>query len=100
MSSRRSTTIISINVNGVQIEGVEGVRSAVFQHFQSHFKVAMESRPVLGDLSFKTISVEDVADLILPFLLEEIKAVVYDCDSYKSPGEDETNIGFIKEFLC
>lgn len=69
-----STVIISINVKGVQIKGVEGARSVAFQHFQSNFKVAMESRPGLGDLSFKTISMKDVADLIIPFLLEEIEA--------------------------
>lgn len=79
---------------------MEGVRSVAFQHFQSNFKVAMESRPGLGDLSCKTIIMKDVVDLIIPFLLEEIKAPVWDCDSYKSPGQYGINIGFIKEFVC
>jgi hypothetical protein len=36
--------------------------------------------------------------LIKPFSLEEVKATVWDCDSYKSPGPDDINFGFIKDF--
>jgi hypothetical protein len=37
-------------------------------------------------------------DFIKPFLLEEIKAAIWDCDSYKCPGLDGINLGFFKEF--
>jgi hypothetical protein len=36
--------------------------------------------------------------LIKPFLVDEVKDVVWDCDSFKSPGPDGVNFGFIKEF--
>jgi hypothetical protein len=28
----------------------------------------------------------------------EVKAVVWDCDGFKSPGADDIHFGFIKEF--
>ena len=36
--------------------------------------------------------------LIKPFSLDEVKAAVWDCDSFKSPGPDGINFGFIKDF--
>jgi hypothetical protein len=36
--------------------------------------------------------------LIAPFFLEEIEAVVKASDGSKSPGPDEFNFAFIKEF--
>jgi Zn-dependent M16 (insulinase) family peptidase len=39
MSSRkRSNSIISLMVDGVQIEGVDEVRQTMFQHFHDHFQ--------------------------------------------------------------
>jgi len=36
--------------------------------------------------------------LIKPFSVEEVHALVWDYDSFKSPGPDGVNFGFIKEF--
>lgn len=47
----------------------------------------------------KSISAYQRADLIMPFLLEEIKEAVSDCDSYKSPGPDGNNPGFISKIF-
>lgn len=70
MSSRkRSNAIISIYVNGSQVEGVDVVRSSGFQHFHNHFKLVADARSVLGDLEFKSISENDWFDLTKPFLL-------------------------------
>ena len=33
-----------------------------------------------------------------PFFLEEVKQAIWDCDSFKSPGQDDINFGFIKQF--
>jgi len=99
MSSRkRSNSIISLLVDGVNIEGVEPVRQTVFQHFHSHFKRSPQARPEIGGLVFNTLSVAERDDLIKPFLLAEIKAAVWDCDSFKCPGPDGVNLGFFKEF--
>jgi hypothetical protein len=37
-------------------------------------------------------------NLIRPFSVDEVKNVVWDCDSYKSPGPDGVSFGFIKHF--
>lgn len=95
---RRSNVIISINVNGVQIEGVEGVRSAVFQHFKNHLKIAVTFRLRIGNLSFKSISEVEGLDLIKPFSSEEIKETMWDYDNFKNPESDGINLGFIKNF--
>ncbi|GAU30291.1 hypothetical protein TSUD_385120 [Trifolium subterraneum] len=99
MSSRRqSNTIISLQAIGRVVEGVEEVRWEVFQHFCNHFRKQTVSRPDMQGLSFKTISEDNSVELVKPFLLDEIKAAVWDCDSYKSPGPDGVNIGFFKDF--
>lgn len=36
--------------------------------------------------------------LIKPFSVDEVKAVVWDYDSFKSPSPDYINFGFIKDF--
>lgn len=39
MSSRkRLNSVISLSIDGVQIEGVDAARQTVFQHFQDHFQ--------------------------------------------------------------
>ncbi|CAJ2647905.1 unnamed protein product [Trifolium pratense] len=48
--------------------------------------------------SSESHTVAEVRSLTKPFSLEEVKAAVWDCDSYKSPGPDGINFGFIKDF--
>jgi hypothetical protein len=74
-------------VNGAVVEGVNPVHQAVFTHFKNHFRSDHVVRPTLGNLQFRQLSAD------------EVKAEVYDCDSFKSPGPDGINFGFIKNFL-
>jgi len=83
-SHKRSNAVISLNVNGVPIEGVPEVRHNVFQYFKNYFRRSQFIRPDIGGLVFNSISVEEGADLIQTFLLEEIKDAIWDCDSFKS----------------
>ncbi|MCH79613.1 cysteine-rich receptor-like protein kinase, partial [Trifolium medium] len=55
-------------------------------------------RPEVDGLQFSTLSLTEGGSLIKPFSVEEVKAAVWDCDSYKSPGPDGINFGFLKEF--
>ncbi|GAU51140.1 hypothetical protein TSUD_411890 [Trifolium subterraneum] len=70
---RRGNAISSLEVGSTILEGVAPIREAVVTHFASHFKVVRIDRP-------------------------EVKAAVWDCDSFKSPGPDGINFGFIKDF--
>jgi hypothetical protein len=44
------------------------------------------------------LSVIEAGNLIRQFTVEEVKQAVWDCDSFKSPGPDGINFGFIKQF--
>jgi len=44
------------------------------------------------------LSYTEGGGLTRPFIEEEVKAAVWDCDSFKSPGPDGVNFGFLKEF--
>ncbi|MCI34400.1 cysteine-rich receptor-like protein kinase, partial [Trifolium medium] len=87
-----------IQVDGVTLEGVEAIRQAVFLHFESHFKAPTVDRPGVDDLQFKRLNQVESVSLIKPFTEAEVKSAVWDCDSYKSPGPDGINFGFIKDF--
>jgi hypothetical protein len=88
MSGRRHHNSINmVSVDGLMVEGVHNVRSAVFHHFSTHFKSLGAVRPNIGGLQFRKL-----------FSQDEVKQAIWDCDSYKSPGPDGISFGFIKEF--
>lgn len=95
---KRSNSIIFLSADSVQIEGMDVVRQMVFQHFHDHFQRHLHVRPNIGGLVFKSLSDTEGAALIKPFLLDEIKAAIWDCDSYKCHGPDEINLDFYKDF--
>jgi hypothetical protein len=97
-SRRRQNTISSIQVEGVTLEGVPSIRQAVFTHFASHFKVRPVERPGVENLLFRMLSAVDRGSLTKPFSEAEVKAAIWDCDSFKSPGPDGINFGFYKDF--
>ena len=70
----------------------------MFNHFSSHFRSVAAERPSIENLNFNMLSVGQCRDLIKPFLVEEVKQAVWDCDSFKSPRPDGVNLGFIKDF--
>jgi len=97
-SRRRVNTISSIVVRGTVVEGVSNVRQVVYTHFSNHFRAPSVERPSTSDLNFRTLTYREGAAIIKPFPMEELKIAVWDCDSYKCPGLDGVNFGFIKEF--
>ena len=99
MSNRRRHNVINlVSVDGVSVEGVHNIRAAVFNHFSNHFKVVGANRPGVAGLPFRRLTYGEAGNLTEPFLLDEVKQTVWECDSYKSPGPDGICFGFIKEF--
>ncbi|GAU44755.1 hypothetical protein TSUD_246480 [Trifolium subterraneum] len=94
----RGNAISVIQADGVTLEGVTPIRQAVFSHFASHFKASNLDRPRVDNLKFKRLNHLECGSLIKPFSEAEVRAAVWDCDSYKSPGPDGINFGFIKDF--
>jgi hypothetical protein len=97
-SRRRGNAISVIQADGVTLEGVSPIRQAVFSHFASHFKALNMGRPGVGNLNFKQLSHVESVSLTKPLSEAKVKATVWDCVSYKSPGPDEINFGFYKDF--
>ncbi|CAJ2644440.1 unnamed protein product [Trifolium pratense] len=97
-SRRRRNSLSVIQVDGVMLEGVNPIRQAVFSHFESHFQAPNVERPGVDDLQFKRLNPVEIGGLTKPFSEAEVKLAVWDCDSYKSPGPDGINFGFIKDF--
>ncbi|PNX67917.1 cysteine-rich receptor-like protein kinase, partial [Trifolium pratense] len=97
-SRRRRNSLAVIQVDGVTVEGVNPIRQAVFSHFESHFQAPIVDRPGIDDLQFKRLNLVEIGGLTKPFSETEVKQAVWDCDSYKSPGPDGINFGFIKDF--
>lgn len=87
-----------MHVEGVRVKGVQNVRTTVFDYFSNHFKPLGVSWPSVEGLNFCKLSFADAGNLTKPFSQEEVKQAMWDCDSYKSPGPDDINFGFIKEF--
>jgi len=79
------------------MEGVQPIRNTIFMHFRNPFKATRVGWPDVGNLHFKTLTFQDGGRLVKPFSVDEVKAAVWDCDSFKSPGPDGVNFGFIKE---
>ncbi|MCH79622.1 cysteine-rich receptor-like protein kinase, partial [Trifolium medium] len=97
-SRRRGNDISSLQVGSNIVEGVASIRHAVVMHFTSHFETVSVVRPGVDNLIFKRLPQAEGSSLIKLFLMEEVKAAVWDCDSYKSPGPDGINFGSIKDF--
>jgi len=98
LGRRRQNHLHSIVVDGTIVEGVYPVRQTVFSHFANHFKRRGTEKVALNNLTFNTLSYTEGGGLTRPFTEEEVKAAVWDCDSFKSPGPDGVNFGFLKEF--
>ncbi|GAU46776.1 hypothetical protein TSUD_402880, partial [Trifolium subterraneum] len=94
----RRNAISVIQVEEVTLEGVDPIRQVVFSHFASHFKATNVERPRVGTLQFKRLNQLESSSLTKPFSEAEVKSTVWDCDSFKSPGPDGINFGFIKYF--
>jgi len=95
---RRHNNIHLVSADGGNVDGVHAIRAAVFIHFSNHFQSRDVVTPGVEGLNFRKLSFIEARTLTKPFCIEEVKQVVWDCDSYKSPGPDGVSFGFVKEF--
>ncbi|KAI5447832.1 hypothetical protein KIW84_015326 [Lathyrus oleraceus] len=93
----RRNNIVSLVTSRGRLEGVEEIKSEIFNHFKSRFTEPMEDRPTLDGLNFNVLSVEDRDLLEAPFQVDEIKEIVWLSDCDKSPGPDGFPLGFLKK---
>jgi hypothetical protein len=70
----------------------------VTTYFRNHFANVDRNRPLFDGIAFPMLTSDKVEELTAIFTIEEITAVVKECDGSKSPGSDGFNLSFIKEF--
>jgi len=95
---RRGNVISSLAVDGTIVEGVNLVLEAVYNQFSNHFLSVEAVRPSVEGMEFRRLEYGDGMSFVHAFSIEEVKAAVWDCDSFKSPGPDGIKLGFIKDF--
>lgn len=81
------------------MEEVAGVKIGILSIFSiTSRKTIGTGRSLSPDFTRKGISDQDNALLISPFCEEEIKEVLWSCESARSPESDGFNFEFFKEF--
>ncbi|KAL8544477.1 hypothetical protein ACS0TY_004874 [Phlomoides rotata] len=84
--------------NGRWSDSVEEVKRGINDHFEHHFRASVSSRPhLLIDIFPRSIDTCSNHFFTASITEEEVKAVVWACDSDKSPSPDRYSFGFIKE---
>ncbi|XP_058768560.1 uncharacterized protein LOC131642301 [Vicia villosa] len=68
------------------VDSVAEVKEEVLSHFANKFKEDVRGRPTLEGISFGVLSRDEKESLEKPFLEEEIKEAIWNCEGSKSPG--------------
>jgi len=72
------------------------VKNQLKNSSQKRFVESVDVKIGLDNITFPSLNESDNAMLIQSFSEEEIKDVVWDCESSKSPGPDGFNFSFMK----
>ena len=74
------------------------VKGEVLRFYKERFTGSRQIQLLLDNVPVPNINSEDNRALIKVIFMEEVKQVVWDCGSNKSPGPDGFNFSFFKEF--
>ncbi|PSR84913.1 Endonuclease [Actinidia chinensis var. chinensis] len=96
-SRYRKNFIGSVEVDGVMLEDPNLIKSAAIDYFSKLFDEETWTRPRLGGMAFGSLDATDRMTLEKTFLEEEIVRAIKDCSSFKAPGPDGFNLGFVKK---
>lgn len=80
---RRNNKKVSIQKDGVLLEGVDEIKREVKRVYEEIFRVRRCNRPVLDELTANQLEANDVMALEKEFTMEEIKEVRWNCDRNK-----------------
>ena len=85
-------------INRNWIEEPARIKEEVCQFYRRKFGEEDKERQTLEGISFEIISQSQNELLMQPFDEKEIRDIVWDCGSHKSPRPNGLNFKFIKEF--
>ena len=97
-SKRINNEVKGVLIDGSWVEDPIRVKEEVRRFFNNRFIEPEHCRPVLNDTRFHGIGLHHNEMSVTNFLEDEIRAVVWECGSEKSPGPDGLNFKFIKQF--
>ncbi|KAJ0623416.1 putative RNA-directed DNA polymerase [Helianthus annuus] len=84
-------------INGVWVTNPLAIKESLYEFFLHQFTEPMPVRPELVCPNLAMISDSEASMLEAPFLVEEIKAAIWECDGDRAPGPDGFNFKFIKK---
>lgn len=94
---KKNNEILSNPVNGRMITEAKEMKKEIFKDFRRHYS-AGGVRVIPENINFKRIGAEHNVDLVREFSKAEVQRAVWECDGNKSPGPDEVDFSFLKEF--
>lgn len=83
---------------GIWRSSVAEVCARIQNHFKNHYiNSELLCAKIPGHLFKKKVDACDNSFSVAPFTIDEVKKVIWACDSNKSPGSDGFSFRFIKE---
>ncbi|CAN0884339.1 LINE-1 retrotransposable element ORF2 protein [Linum grandiflorum] len=95
--NRRKNFVDRLEVDGVMLEGQTTIAPAVVGFYKRLYLEDITNRPFPNSLVMRVIGETEAADLVRPFLVEEVRRAVMNCAGDKAPGPDGFNLEFFKQ---
>ena len=95
-SHRRANSIDRLMVDGVLSSNPAAIVDCISQFYRQLYMEDVAYRPVLDDVEFSSISVEDASWLDRPFEEEEVFGVINDFNGDKALGPDGFSMAFFQ----
>ena len=95
-SHRRVNSIDRLIMNGVLSSNLAAIADYICQFYRQLYLEDVAHRPVLDDVEFFSISVEDASWLDRPFEEEEVFGVINDFKANKASGPDGFSMAFFQ----
>ena len=95
-SHRRVNSIHRLMVDGELSPDLAAIADCISQFYKQLYVEEVAHRPVLDDVDFSSISVEDASWLDRPFKEEEVFGVINDFNGDKAPGPNGFSMVFFQ----
>ena len=92
----RVNSIDRLMVDGALSSDLAAIADCISQFYRQLYYKDVAHRPILDDVDFSSISVEDASWLDRPFEEEEVFGVINDFNGDKAPGPDGFSMAFFQ----
>lgn len=97
-NKHRKNRIMGLQIGGLWVTEAEMMKTESFDFYQKKFLEKWSSRPKLVSNKFSKLDSNAKSQLEIPFTVDKIKCVVWDCGSEKAPGPDGFTFKFLKKY--